>query len=103
MLIAHVIDSLEVGGAEMVVAALCRSHAAAGHRVEVHCLMTGGALALELAREGVPVHVHDSHGAWRSAWKLARAFRRSRPDVVHGHNKTATIRAAAAARLAGAR
>ena len=45
MLIAHVIDSLEVGGAETVVTALCRSHIAAGHRVEVHCLMAAGPLA----------------------------------------------------------
>ena len=103
MLIAHVIDSLEVGGAETMVAALCRSHAAAGHRVEVHCLMTAGPLAAELEQEGVPVYVHASGSPRRLAWKLFRAFRRSRPDVVHCHNKTATIRAAAAARLAGAR
>jgi glycosyltransferase involved in cell wall biosynthesis len=104
MVIAHVIDSLEVGGAETVVAALCRSHAAAGHRVEVHCLMTAGPLAAELEQEGVPVYVHATSGSPRRlAWKLFRAFRRSRPDVVHCHNKTATISAAAAARLTGAR
>jgi glycosyltransferase involved in cell wall biosynthesis len=103
MVIAHVIDSLEVGGAETVVAALCRSHAAAGHRVEVHCLMAAGRLAVELEQEGVPVYVHASGSARSSAWKLLQAFRRSRPDVVHCHNKTATIRAAAAARLTGAR
>jgi glycosyltransferase involved in cell wall biosynthesis len=103
MVIAHVIDSLEVGGAEAVVAALCRSHAAAGHRVEVHCLMTAGPLAAELEQEGVPVYLHDSESAWGSAWRLFRAFRLSRPDIVHCHNKTATIRAAAVARLTGAR
>jgi glycosyltransferase involved in cell wall biosynthesis len=103
MVIAHVIDSLEVGGAEAVVTALCRAHAAAGHRVEVHCLMAAGPLAIELEAEGVPVHVYASAGAWQSVWRLFRAFQRSRPDVVHAHNKTATIRAAAAARLAGAR
>lgn len=103
MLIAHVIDSLEVGGAETVVAALCRSHAAAGHRVEVHCLMTAGPLAAELQQEGVPVYVLASGSAWTLAWRLFRAFRLSRPDVVHCHNKAATIHAAAAARLAGAR
>ncbi len=58
MVIAHVIDSLEVGGAEAVVTALCRLHAAAGHRVEVHCLTTAGPLAAELEQEGVPVHMH---------------------------------------------
>ena len=103
MVIAHVIDSLEVGGAETVVAGLCRSHAAAGHRVEVHCLMAAGRLAIELEQEGVRVSVHVSNSAWASVWKLFRAFRSSRPDVVHGHNKVATIRAAVAARLTGTR
>ncbi len=103
MVIAHVIDSLEVGGAETVVAALCRSHAAAGHRVEVHCLEMAGPLATELQREGVPVYVHAAADGWGSAWKLFKAFRNSRPEIVHCHNKAATIRAAAAARLAGAR
>jgi L-malate glycosyltransferase len=103
MVIAHVIDSLEVGGAETVVTALCRSHAAGGHSVEVHCLTTAGPLAAELEHEGVPVYVHASGSAPGSAWKLFRAFRRSRPDIVHCHNKTATLRAAAVARLTGAR
>jgi glycosyltransferase involved in cell wall biosynthesis len=110
MVIAHVIDSLEVGGAEMVAVALCRAHAAAGHHVEVHCLTMAGPLAAELEAEGIPVYVHASgrasqsakQSALRSAWKLFRAFRQSRPDVVHCHNKTATICAAAAARLTGA-
>src|SRR5262249_31642867 len=39
----------------------------------------------------------------RAALKLYKAFRQSRPDVVHSHNKSATIRAAAPARLTGAR
>ena len=103
MVIAHVIDSLEVGGAETVVAALCRLHASAGHRVEVHCLTATGVLAEELGQEGVPVYFHAAPGAWTSVIRLFRAFWRSRPDVVHCHNKVATIYAAAAARLTGAR
>jgi glycosyltransferase involved in cell wall biosynthesis len=103
MVIAHVIDSLEVGGAEMVVTALCRLHGAAGHRAEVHCLTTAGSFAAVLEQEGVPIHVHGPGSGRRLAWKLFRAFRRSRPDIVHCHNKTATTRAAMAARLAGAR
>src|SRR5262249_56693583 len=99
--IAHVIDSLEIGGAETVVAALSRSHAAAGHRVEVHCLMARGPLAAELEQQ-VPVFVHGSPASQGSARTLFNTFRRSRPDVVHCHNKTATVRAAASARLAGA-
>ena len=103
MVIAHVIDSLEIGGAETVVAALCQAHGAAGHRVEVHCLTTAGRLTEELQQAGVPVYVHASATTLRTIWRLFRAFQRSRPDVVHCHNKTATIRAAAVARLTGAR
>lgn len=103
MLIAHVIDSLEMGGAEAVVAALSRLQMHAGHAVEVHCLMTGGALASSLESEGIRIVIHGVGTGSGLAWQLYRAFRRSRPAVVHCHNKTATVHAAAAARLAGAR
>jgi L-malate glycosyltransferase len=103
MIIAHVIDSLQLGGAEMVVATLCRLQAAAGHSVEVHCLMGAGRLAAELQREGVPVHLHAAGRARPLPWKLLRQFQRTRPDVVHCHNKNATIHGAPAARLSGAR
>jgi glycosyltransferase involved in cell wall biosynthesis len=103
MVIAHIIDSLEVGGAEIVVATLCRAHMALGHRVEVHCLAALGPIAAELEHEGVAVRLHASRRAHQSAWSLFRALRRSRPDVVHCHNKSATVRAAAAARATGAR
>ena len=103
MVIAHVIDSMETGGAEMVVAALCRSHTAAGHRVEVHCLIAAGSLADELRRDGISVYVHARTRTRRAGWMLLCALWRTRPDVVHCHNKTATIRAAAIARLVGSR
>jgi glycosyltransferase involved in cell wall biosynthesis len=103
MRIAHVIDSLEVGGAEAVVAALCRLQLRAGHSPEVHCLQAGGLLAGRLAAEGVPVHIHGPGMPWILIWRLWHAFRRSKPDVVHCHNKAATVHAAAVARLAGVR
>lgn len=102
MRIAHVIDSMEVGGAEAVVAALCRLQAAAGHQVSVHCLFKGGTLAEKLEKEGVPIFVHGP-AAGKLIWRLYREFRRIGPNVVHCHNKTATVHAAPAARMAGAR
>lgn len=84
-----------------MVAALCRLQARAGHAVEVHCLDTGGFLADRLAEEGVPVHVHGPAKPWILVWRLCRAFLRSRPEVVHCHNKTATVHAALVARMAG--
>ena len=101
MVIAHVIDSLEIGGAEAVVAALCRLQRDAGHSVDVHCLVTGGPLAAGLATHGVRVVVHGPANGLTLLRRLVAAFRQSPPDVVHCHNKTATRRGALAARLAG--
>src|SRR5690242_1220923 len=103
MRIAHIVDSMEVGGAEMVVATLCRLQAAAGHEVSVHCLYSRGVLAKKLASEGISVLVHGPAGSGRITWRLVREFRRSTPDVVHCHNKSATVHAAPAARAAGVR
>src|SRR5262249_47297307 len=87
----------------MVVAALCRSHSAAGHHVEVHCLIAAGRIAEDTRRHGIPVYGHARTRPGRAGWMLWCALRRARPDVVHCHNKAATIRAAAIARLAGSR
>jgi glycosyltransferase involved in cell wall biosynthesis len=101
MRIAHVIDSMEPGGAETVVAALCQLHAAAGHQVSVHCLFQAGALAEKLAADGFPIFVQGYQATGRLVWRLYREFRRTRPDVVHCHNKAATVHAAPVARMAG--
>jgi L-malate glycosyltransferase len=103
MVIAHVIDSMDVGGAEAVVAALCRLQRAAGHTVFVHCLHDKGAIAEQLEREEIPVLVHGPASSPLILLRLYRAFRRTRAGIVHCHNKSATVHAAGVARLAGAR
>lgn len=102
MVIAHVIDSMEVGGAEAVVAALSRLQRAAGHDVSVHCLHANGTIGRGLEAEGIQVCVHDATTFGRVA-SLYRAFAKLRPDVVHCHNKSATVHAAVPTRLARAR
>jgi glycosyltransferase involved in cell wall biosynthesis len=103
MVIAHVIDSMDVGGAEAVVAALCRLQRGAGHHVSVHCLHRRGVMGERLVSDGIPVTVHGPGRSLALTWRLYRAFRALRPAVVHCHNKSATVHAAIAARLAGAR
>jgi len=103
MVIAHVIDSMDVGGAEAVVAALSRLQRQSGHHVSVHCLHSIGAIGERLAAEGIPVRVHGPAGSMALIWRLYQAFAVLRPDVVHCHNKSATVHAAPAARLAGGR
>jgi glycosyltransferase involved in cell wall biosynthesis len=92
---------MEVGGAEAVVAALCRLQAGADHQVSVHCLFKSGKVAEKLATDGFRVFVHGPAVAGRLIWRLLREFRRIQPDVVHCHNKAATVHAAPAAWTAG--
>ncbi|MFN4260930.1 MAG: glycosyltransferase [Gemmataceae bacterium] len=103
MRIAHVVNSLEVGGAETLVAQLCRLQRQSGHAPAVHCLVQGGPLQERLRRDGIPVFVHGPGRRWQVAWRVYRGFRETRPDVVHCHNVKATINAAPLARLAGVR
>jgi glycosyltransferase involved in cell wall biosynthesis len=107
MRIIHAVDSMEMGGAEILVALLCRFQRREGHSPSVHCLFRGGTLAEELQREGIPIQVYDpgsgSMGKLRLMRSLYRRFARERPDVVHCHNMSPTILAAPPARWAGVR
>jgi glycosyltransferase involved in cell wall biosynthesis len=99
--IAHISDTLQTGGAEMIIRQLALACRAQGHRVEVHALYAGGEVAEALRKDGVPVFVHGPAGRLALTGRLARALRRGRIGVVHCHNATATIIGAPAARLAG--
>jgi glycosyltransferase involved in cell wall biosynthesis len=99
--IAHVGDSMEMGGAEKLTATLCRLQRDLGHTASVHCLYRLGVLGEDLRAEGFEVILHHQRSFFLLMRSLYRAFRRSRPDVVHCHNATAAIFAALPARLAG--
>jgi glycosyltransferase involved in cell wall biosynthesis len=101
--IVHVVDSMEMGGAEKLTATLCRLQRSRGHIPSVHCLYLVGVLGDELRDEGFEVNLHRPHSFFRLMLSVYRAFKRSRPDVVHCHNATAAIIAAIPARLAGAK
>jgi glycosyltransferase involved in cell wall biosynthesis len=99
--IAHVVDSMEMGGAEKLTATMCRLQRDRGHTASVHCLYAVGVLGEELQADGFEVILHRSRSFFLLMRCLYKAFRRSRPDVVHCHNATAAILAALPARLAG--
>jgi glycosyltransferase involved in cell wall biosynthesis len=99
--IAHVVDSMEMGGAEKLTATMCRMQRDRGHCPSVHCLYQVGVLGEELQAEGFDVILHRASSFFSLVRCLYRAFRSSRPDVVHCHNATAAIIAALPARLAG--
>src|SRR5258708_5435867 len=103
MNIFHIADSMEIGGAETLVAELCRMQRAQGHNPSIHCLYAIGAIGKTLRAEGFEVTLHRPPTFTGLAGSLYKTFRRSRPDVVHCHNATAAIIGAMPARIAGVR
>ena len=101
MKIVHVVYSLEMGGAEILVVQLCRVQRSNGHDVSVCVYTSLGPLLAVLRAEGFHVHVIGEGPVTRTAMRFFRVFRNIRPDVVHCHNPAPTIQAAVAARLAG--
>ena len=102
MKIVHAVYSMEVGGAEMVVAQLCRTQRAQGHHVSVCAYSTLGALGETLQSEGFEVYVLGTAHPAKTMLRYLRYFRRVRPDVVHCHNPAPTLQAALPAKLTGA-
>jgi glycosyltransferase involved in cell wall biosynthesis len=101
MKIAHVVDSFDVGGAEMLVAQICRLQREHGHDPSMYAISRFGQLGEQMLREGFIAQpnlgLNLSHGI-RTLW---RTFKEAQPDVVHFHNATPTIYGAMAARVAG--
>jgi glycosyltransferase involved in cell wall biosynthesis len=101
MKIAHIVDSMEVGGAETLVAQLCRLQREDGHEPSVFAILTLGPLGEQLQSEGFSVRAQVGRHLSDSTRSFYRIFKELRPDVVHLHNPTPTIYAALAARMAG--
>jgi glycosyltransferase involved in cell wall biosynthesis len=102
MIIAHVVDSMEVGGAETMVLQMCRAQRELGHDPHVYAVAALGALGKQMRAEGFIVQSNLGHHLADAARAFFVAFKQLRPDVVHLHNTTPTIYAALAARIAGA-
>jgi len=101
MKIAHVIDSMEVGGAETLVSQMCRLQREQGHTSCVYAVATLGPLGEQMRKEGFLVQPNVGRHLLDATRNFFRTFRGLRPDVVHLHNPTPTIYAATAARMAG--
>jgi len=101
MKIAHVVDSMEVGGAETLVAQMCRMQCEDGHDPCVYSILTLGPLGRQLLDEGFEVRANLGRHLSDSTRTFYRIFKEARPDVVHLHNPTPTVYAAMAARMAG--
>jgi glycosyltransferase involved in cell wall biosynthesis len=101
MKIAHVVDSMEIGGAETLVSQMCRLQREQGHDPCVYAVLTLGPLGELMRTEGFAVQANVGRHFSDSARNFFRIFKESKPDVVHLHNPTPTVYAAIAARKAG--
>ena len=101
MKIVHVVYSLEMGGAELIVGQLCRIQRAQGHQPSVLAYSKLGVIGEALVAEGFDVHVPGPAHPLRTMLRYFKIFRARKPDVVHCHNVAPTIQASIAARLAG--
>ena len=101
MKIAHVVDSMEVGGAETLVRQMCQLQREQGHEPEVYAIAALGPLGEQMRAEGFRVQANVGRHQIDSSLHFSRIFRSSRPDVAHLHNPTAAMYAAPVARLAG--
>ncbi len=103
MKICHAVYSLEMGGAEVLVAQLCRQQRAEGHDVSVCAYSKLGSIGEALRSEGFEIVVPGEGHPLKTMWRYLHYFRRIKPDVVHCHNPAPTLQAAFPARLAGTR
>lgn len=103
MKLLHVIDSLDIGGAETMLLGLCAIWKRSRGDVEVYVLREGGQLDAEMRKLGVPVHCSGS-GSFYSplhALLLARFIQSRQFDLVHVHLYPAQLWACIGVRLAG--
>ena len=91
MRIVHLVENLNLGGAERVVVDLVSEQVRRGDQCSVICLFERGALAKELEQIGVMVHALDkpSGPSPATALQLRRLLRESRAQVLHTHNAMA--------------
>jgi len=107
MIVAHVLSSLHIGGAERMALELAAGQVEARHDVMVVSLESppDGPLGDRFRSRGVAVHaIAKRPGADITLpLRLAALFRRHKVDVVHTHNRLPLMYAAVAGKLSGAR
>ncbi len=102
MKIVHVVDSMEVGGAETLVEQMCRRQRDLGHAPCVLAIAALGKIGARMISQGFSVRANVGRHLFDSAQSFLRVFKELRPDIVHLHNPTPTIYAALPAKLTGA-
>ncbi|MDD4858520.1 MAG: glycosyltransferase, partial [Candidatus Krumholzibacteria bacterium] len=102
--VAHILRSLEFGGAERLVVDLAGAQKESGRiEPELVCLESLGPLHGEAGRRGLSCSLIGSGGVryLSGIGRMRSHFSRTKPDIVHTHNFLSHVHAAPAARLAG--
>lgn len=100
--ILHVIDSLDLGGAQVVLWNLLRHAARERFEIEAACLHGHGVFWERLVATGLPVHSLSAHRFWPAyVPALVGLIRRRRFDIVHCHLLGANLIAKPLAALLG--
>jgi glycosyltransferase involved in cell wall biosynthesis len=102
--VAHILRSLEFGGAEKLVVDLAGLQKESDRiEPELVCLESLGPLHGEAGRRGLPCILIGSGGVryLSGIGRMRSHFSRTKPDIVHTHNFLSHVHAAPAARLAG--
>ena len=91
--VLHLIDALEPGGAERVLATIVTGVDRAQYRPRVLCLIKRGSVADELRLAGVPVDCFEFDPAhrWKELLRLARWLRQHEIDLLHTHGYSAGV------------
>ncbi|MHA7887789.1 glycosyltransferase family 4 protein [Roseicyclus sp.] len=88
MKILHVIETLNIGGAERLLVTLLPELASQGMEVHVAVMQPPMPLKSELEAKGIRVHVLPRRGKWhifRQARDLARLAKSLQAEIIHGH------------------
>ena len=104
--VMHVITSLDIGGAETMLAQLVTGDTAGSVSHRVVCLKPGGELRAIMERGGIPVQslaIGRKRGVLGGLGRLARIIRTTRPAVVHSWLYHADLLATLALVLSGRR
>jgi glycosyltransferase involved in cell wall biosynthesis len=88
MRIVQLVETLETGGLERIAVDLALAQKRAGDSPMLYCMFTGGPLAEDACRAGIPVtEFHKEPGfSLKMLRMLARQLRRDAAEVLHTHN-----------------
>ena len=85
--VLHIVEDLEIGGLERVIASIVMGLDRTRYEVEVWCLVRGGEIAEELVEKGIGVKIlgMNSYHNPLQIVALSRLIKKSRIDIIHTH------------------